>query len=171
MLKRHTPKRELPTIKNPNRICTICGSEYKAVAPLQKTCSKECRAKKDKKHQEVFHSNNPGIMKSYNQTRREKDPDVWKRKYRRDRIEIFNALGGKCCVEKCKTRNPLHFHFDYIPTMIGTGYRHPRHKAWVLEHLSDFRLICANHHYELTITGQIEGSPITQQRRPSKRHD
>jgi hypothetical protein len=53
-------------------------------------------------------------------------------------------------------------HVDYIPTMRGSKFRHPRHLRWVMDHIQDFRILCANHHYELTLTGQIEGTDITQ---------
>ena len=48
--------------------------------------------------------------------------------------------------------------------MIGTGFRHPRHKKWVLDNIKDFRLLCANHHYELTLSGKIKGTNIKQKR-------
>lgn len=107
-----------------------------------------------------FKEAHPDAMKGYNQTRKEKDPDVWKNKYRSERNEVIQKLGGKCLA--CNVSNPNWLHIDYIPTMIGTGYRHPRHKKWMLDNIKDFRLLCANHHYELTLTGKIEGSSITQ---------
>lgn len=36
-------KRSQPVIKDPERKCIVCNSDYIAVAPLQKTCSGECR--------------------------------------------------------------------------------------------------------------------------------
>jgi len=41
-------------------------------------------------------------------------------------------------------------------------YRHPRHLGFVMANLDAFRLLCANHHYELTLTGAIAGTDITQ---------
>lgn len=41
-------KRAQPTLRNPNRICVICNEDYKAVAPLQKTCSNKCKDAKNK---------------------------------------------------------------------------------------------------------------------------
>lgn len=161
-------KRSQPTIKDPNRICTICSETYCAVAPLQKTCSKECRRIKDNKHQQVFKENHPDAMKKYNENRVAKNPNVWKKKTSETRLEIVNKLGSQCCVENCEVTNPYHLHVDYIPTMIGTGFRHPRHKRWMLDNIKDFRLLCANHHYELTITGKIEGSIITQKVKHAK---
>lgn len=102
-------------------------------------------------------------MRQYNKNREAKNPTVWKDKVANERSKIIDALGGKCCVENCNVENKNWLHVDYIPTMIGTGFRHPRHFKWVMDNLSDFRLLCANHHYELTITGRIQGSTITQQ--------
>lgn len=62
----------------------------------------------------------------------------------------------------CGVDNPFWLHVDYIPTSRGEQYRHPRHFKYVSEHLDDFRILCANHHYELTLTGRIEGTDITQ---------
>lgn len=161
-VKKQPYKRAQPTIKNPDRICVICKSKYKAVAPLQKTCSEECRKTKNRQAQEKFKLRHPEKQKEYNENRKNKNPDVWKDKYQEERQEIINTLGGKCIV--CDHDNPKHLHVDYIPTMIGTGYRHPRHKRWVLDNIKDFRLLCANHHYELTTTGEIEGTNIKQKR-------
>lgn len=155
-------KRSQPAVKDPDRNCVLCGAAYIAVSPLQKTCSAECRKKHYKTLQTDFKLRHPDKQTEYNKNRKEKDPDVWRKKNRSERLEIIKALGGKCCVPECTASNPFHFHFDYIPTMQGTGLRHPRHKAWVIENLKDFRLICANHHYELTITGKIQGTEITQ---------
>lgn len=161
-IKKKPYKRPQPTIKNPNRVCVICNKEYKAVSPLQKTCSKECRKNKNRKLQKEFKLRHPEKMKEYNENRKKKNPNVWKDKAEKERIEIINALGGKCIV--CGNDNKYHLHADYIPTMIGTGYRHPRHKKWVLDNIKDFRLLCANHHSELTLTGKIEGTNIKQKR-------
>lgn len=109
---------------------------------------------------ETFKRKYPEAMKKYNENRKSKNPTVWKDRWNSDREEIIDKLGGKCVV--CPVKNPLHLHIDYAPTMIGTGVRHPRHKAWVLRNIKDFRLLCANHHYELTLTGRIEGTKITQ---------
>lgn len=163
---KESKKRQQPLIKNPERTCTVCGRDYIAVAPLQKTCSHECRKKLWEQNSWKFRGNNPDIMKVYNAKRKQKDPDVWKRKYEADRAMILAALGGKCIV--CEVTNPNWLHVDYQPTMAGTGYRHPRHKKWVLDHLTDFRILCANHHYELTITGKIEGTDIIQLNKTKK---
>lgn len=152
-------KRPQPVLKNPNRICTVCNKDYKAVAPLQKTCSEECRKLKNKQNSRKFRENNPNKQKEYNKKRK---PNYWKEKSKKEREEVLSALGSKCVV--CGHNNSYHLHIDYIPTMIGTGHRHPRHKKFILDNIKDFRILCANHHYELTITGKIEGTNITQKR-------
>jgi predicted nucleic acid-binding Zn ribbon protein len=163
---KHVAKRMQPTIKDPERKCVICGHDYYAVAPLQKTCSLPCRKILWEKNGHVFKERNPRKMQVYNATRLLKDPDTWSRKFKEERLVILQALGGKCIA--CDATNPNWLHVDYVPTMAGTGMRHPRHKKWVLDHISDFRILCANHHYELTITGKIEGTNIIQQKRSKK---
>lgn len=155
-------KRSQPQIKEPNRFCTICSNPYVAVAPLQKTCSKECRKTKDRISQLRFKHKNPEAMRGYNTNRLIKNPNAWKDKNARERSEIITTLGSTCIVPDCGVINPLHLHVDYIPTMRGTGFRHPKYKKWVMDNIKDFRLLCANHHYELTITGKIENTNITQ---------
>lgn len=155
-----TPKRLQPTIKDPNRICVICNQPYVAKSPLQKTCSVECRGVNNATRHKRFKEKNPDAMSGYNKNRIQKDPDYWRKKVEKERVRVLEALGGKCVV--CGVTNKNWLHVDYIPTMAGTGMRHPRHPKWVIEHKDDFRILCANHHYELTITGKIEGSDIVQ---------
>lgn len=158
--KMEKKQRPQPLVKDPNRVCSICNLPYMAVAPMQKTCSKECRKTKDRIARKEYHKNNPEKHREYNAKRLTKDPNAWKDKWTKERLDILDALGGVCIV--CGNDNPYHLHVDYIPTMVGTGYRHPRHRRWVLDHLSDFRILCANHHYELTLSGKIKGTTITQ---------
>jgi len=99
-------------------------------------------------------------MKRYNQNRKTKDPLVWKKQHRATRMKILNLLGAKCVV--CGVENPLWLHVDFIPTQRNEQYRHPRHLAFVRRNPDLFRVLCANHHYELTLSGAIEGSDITQ---------
>ena len=153
-------KKAQPTLKNPDRVCTICNKNYKAVAPLQKTCSEDCRNIKNKKLKESYGTKYTDRKKKYAENRMKKNPNIWKDKYRRERLEVIKALGSKC--KACGHSNVIHLHIDYIPTMIGTGQRHPRHKKWFMDNLKDLRLLCANHHYELTTTGAIEGTSIKQ---------
>lgn len=150
------------------KICEVCGDEYMGTA-VQKTCSDTCRKVKYSGYSKEWAEKHPGKMKTYNNNRCKKDPEVWRKKQDQERLEIIDALGNQCVA--CGVTNPNWLHVDYIPTMIGTGVRHPRHKRYVLEHLSDFRLLCANHHYELTLTGKIEGTNITQQRRQLKTYE
>lgn len=147
------------------KICTVCEAEYMGTF-VQKTCSDGCRKIKYQGYSEKFKGQNPTKMKDYNENRCKKNPEVWRDKQEKERLEILNMLGGECIV--CQNPNPYHLHVDYIPTMIGTGVRHPRHKRYVQEHLQDFRILCANHHYELTLTGKIEGTNITQKRKELK---
>lgn len=100
------------------------------------------------------------MMTKYNKARLIKNPGAWRDKHRRERLEAIRLLGGKCVV--CGAINPNWLHVDYVPTTNGKPYRHPRHLKYIREHLEDFRLLCANHHYELTLTGQIQGTEITQ---------
>jgi hypothetical protein len=146
------------------KLCEECESVFLGTV-VQKVCSDECRATKAKKAQQHFKKKNPGKHREYNKNRLLKNPDAWKIAKQRERDSIIAALGGKCIVPGCGVTNPFWLHADYIPTMMGTGYRHPRHAGWVLRNLDKFRLLCANHHYELTLTGVIEGSNITQKNR------
>lgn len=153
-------KRQQPTLKNPDRICVVCQRDYVAVSPLQKTCSLDCRKKLWDSNSKTFRGRNPHAMKEYNQNRLKKNPDAWKQKTQAERLEIIKLLGGKCIA--CGVSNTSWLHIDYVPTMKGTGFRHPRHKKWVIDNIKNFRILCANHHYELTITGKIQGTSITQ---------
>jgi hypothetical protein len=141
------------------KTCIVCEQQFMGTI-VQVTCSKECRKIRNNQSMQKFLREHPKAMQHYNETRKKKNPNVWKEKWNSDREEIIAALGGKCIV--CPVSNISWLHIDYVPTMIGTGLRHPRHKRWVMDHLKDFRLICANHHYELTLTGKIEGTTITQ---------
>lgn len=160
MIKNKSFKREQPVLKDRDRICTVCKNDYKAISYLQKTCGKKCRKVLYGKNQKRFKLKNPNSMKKYNKNRLEKNPDVWKNKWKNGRLEILKLLGGKCIV--CNVDNINWLHIDYIPTMRRTGYRHPRHKKWMIKNIKDFRILCANHHYELTITSKIKGTNITQ---------
>ncbi len=102
----------------------------------------------------------PEAMKQYNANRAAKDPGVWRRKSGTERVRIVEMLGGRCVV--CGAENPLWLHVDYIAGSRGLKYRHPRHIAYVNDHRNEFRILCANHHYELTLSGRIAGTDITQ---------
>jgi endogenous inhibitor of DNA gyrase (YacG/DUF329 family) len=144
------------------RECKICGREFKIVKGGQnrKYCSEKCSKKAYTKQTLAWHERNPNSMKKYNKKRKAKNPGVWREKYRRERAEAIKMLGGKCIV--CGASNPNWLHIDYKPTTIDKPYRHPRHLKYIKEHIIEFRILCANHHYELTLTGKIEGTSITQ---------
>ena len=146
------------------RSCKVCGEIFPINRGGQnrKYCSKACAKKASAKRTLKWHQENPEAMKKYNENRFVKVPGCWREKYRKERIESIELLGGKCVV--CGVVNMNWLHIDYKPTTNGKPYRHPRHLKYIKENLKDFRLLCANHHYELTLTGKIEGSNITQKR-------
>lgn len=151
------------------KICTVCDKVYMGTA-VQKTCSEACRLVKYQGYSKKWAEEHPDATKKYTDNRLKRNPDTWRDKQDKERREILAALGGECIV--CGNDNPWHLHVDYIPTMVGKGgYRHAKHKRFVLDHLSDFRIFCANHHYELSMSGKIEGTNITQQRRELKTYE
>lgn len=148
----------------PERSCRYCGQTFtigqvKGDANRQH-CSKECAKKHNSKALSTWHAEHPDAMDGYNATRLAKNPGAWREKHRAERQRIIAMLGGRCLV--CEVINPFWLHVDYVPGSRTLKYRHPRHPRFVRDHLSDFRLLCANHHYELTLTGRIEGTDITQ---------
>jgi len=150
------------------RRCRECGKSF----PLQSAadanrqhCSKACSKKSVQKSTLAFYKRNPGYMDHIHKERVVKNPGMWRDKHRAERQAALELLGGKCLV--CSVSNPNWVHVDYIPTTNGKPYRHPRHLKYIKDHASDFRLLCANHHYELTLTGMIAGTTITQNVRHS----
>ena len=123
-------------------------------------CSKRCAKRHHTKTVGDWRKDHPNAMARYNQRRLAKTPGAWKEKARAGRLAIIALLDGHCVA--CRTSNPLWLHVDYIPTTRDKPFRHPRHLAYIRDHREDFRLLCANHHYELTLTGRIEGVDITQ---------
>jgi predicted nucleic acid-binding Zn ribbon protein len=109
MLNKTQPKKQQPTLKDPNRVCVICGNDYKAVAPLQKTCSMECRKIHYAPRHTKFKFANPEAHKQYNKNRVAKNPTVWKDRAKQARMKILEALGGKCIV--CGAHN-----YNWQPT-------------------------------------------------------
>lgn len=145
------------------RNCSYCGKPFalKSAADANRQhCSKECAKNHNRKRIKTWQEERPGIMKKYNANRVAKNPGVYQQQKRQERLEMIALLGGKCIV--CGVDNPYWLHIDYIPTTRNEQYRHPRHLKYVREHLDKFRLLCANHHYELTLTGHIEGTDIWQ---------
>lgn len=145
------------------RLCRLCGAEFKVITRgdcNRQYCSEACSKRANTKRLADWWNKHPGAMKRYNTTRVQKSPSVWREKCRAERLETIRLLGGHCIV--CAVSNPNWLHVDYIPTTRNKPYRHPRHLAHIRKHLQEFRLLCANHHYELTLTGRIEGTAITQ---------
>ena len=145
------------------RTCLQCGNEFilaSAADANRKYCSQACSKKAYSKHLQSWSFEHPDAQKEYNKTRLIKNPGAWREKHHNERLEAIKLLGGVCVV--CGVENTNWLHIDYIPTTRGKPYRHPRHLKFIREHLSDFRLLCANHHYELTLTGKIEGTEIIQ---------
>ena len=123
-------------------------------------CSKQCAKAANTKRISTWHAEHPGSMQKYNANRLAKNPGAWRDKARAERMESIRLLGGGCVA--CGVTNPNWLHVDYIPTTRNEKFRHPRHLRWIRENLAQLRLLCANHHYELTMTGRIDGTEIAQ---------
>jgi hypothetical protein len=150
-------------VTDKERACRECGKVFpiKGVGDANRRyCSQDCSKKRYTKQLATWRFEHPEHMAVYNSNRLAKNPQAWTGKARKERLAAISLLGGKCVV--CGVKNPNWLHIDYIPTTRGIPFRHPRHLRFVRDHLSDFRLLCANHHYELTLTGRIEGTDITQ---------
>jgi hypothetical protein len=152
------------------RHCRQCGKPFplrSAADANRRHCSQACAKKSVQKSTLAFYERNPkaDYMGQVNARRAIKNPGMWRDKHRSERAEAISLLGGGCVV--CGVTNPNWLHVDYKPTTNGKPYRHPRHLKYIREHVEDFRLLCANHHYELTLTGKIAGTPITQDGRYS----
>lgn len=145
------------------RHCRYCGSAFKIRTHSdanRQLCSQKCAKKQNAKRLKKWNDEHPDAMSRYNKNRIVKNPGAYKESHRNGRIQIIAALGGKCIV--CSVTNHNWLHVDYIQTTRNKPFRHPRHPAYVLKNLNEFRLLCANHHYELTLTRKILGTNITQ---------
>ncbi len=145
------------------RTCLQCGATFPVLTrgdANRQHCSRVCAKKRYAKKIRTWQTEHPEAMKGYRKTQLAKNPGMYKDKARKDRLEAIRLLEG-CCVV-CGVTNTNWLHVDYIPTNKASPFRHPRHLRFVRDHLKDFRLLCANHHYELTLTGRIEGTEITQ---------
>jgi len=155
--------------------CEYCGVEMESQRTTKRFCSPTCAQRKARgwpktricRHcgavfqvRERADANRQHCSKECAKNHNAKNPGAWVEKSRADRLAILELLGGQCVV--CGTDNPSWRHADYIPTTRSLRFRHPRHLAFMREHIEDFRVLCANHHYELTLTGRIEGTDITQ---------
>jgi hypothetical protein len=145
--------------RNPatQRACAFCGTAF----PLRdlsdsnrRYCSRQCAKNASAKKVAQWKLDHPGYMEPYNARRLAKNPGAWVEKSRANRAEALRLLGGKCVV--CGVSNPAWLHIDFVPGSKGLRYRHSRGIAFVRRNLSFFRILCANHHYELTLTGRIE---------------
>lgn len=145
------------------RACRNCGSTFPVITRAdanRQHCSQRCAKSHNAKAIADWKAARPGYMKPYNEARKAKRPGEAREKWRQDRIAAIQLLGGRCVV--CGVENQWWLHIDYIETTRGKPFRHPRHIRYIREHLAEFRLLCANHHYELTLTGAIAGTDITQ---------
>jgi hypothetical protein len=140
-----------------------CGNYFQVLTRAdanRRYCSQACSKLAHAKIVRDWRKNHPDSMDAYNVNRLKKNPKAWVEKWQQERLEILALLGGKCIV--CGVSNPFWLHVDYVPTTRGTPYRHPRNLGYIRRNKELFRLLCANHHYELTLTGSIEGTTITQ---------
>ena len=149
--------------RDPTRNCRHCGKQFDVVTRAdanRQHCSKACSKRANRKRIKGWQQENPEAMRSYGRKWSAKNPGYYRDKARRERLAILELLGGRCVV--CAVSNPYWLHVDYIPTTRDMPYRHPRNIGFVRRNMDDFRVLCANHHYELTLTGAIKGTSITQ---------
>lgn len=152
-------RQEMPFMRK----CLVCDAEILISKPgdaNRKYCSQKCAKKAYAKGIGIWKELNHEKIYFYQRNRVKKNADVWKEQARSERRKILEMLGGKCVV--CGVENPLWLHVDYIPTNKNDPYRHPRTLKFTRENLHLFRILCANHHYELTLSGKIEGTEIVQ---------
>lgn len=145
------------------RNCKGCGVGFvvadRADANRQ-YCGKRCAKEASRKGSQTWHRLHPESSAATRKKRKKKDPHFERDKRRLDRAKILEMLGGGCVV--CGTDNPSWLHVDYIPTCRDERHRHSRTLRFVSANVRLFRVLCANHHYELSITGKIEGTDIVQ---------
>lgn len=146
-----------------SRTCRHCNTAFEVRERRdanRQHCSKQCAKNTNTKNVRSWKNARPGYMGQYNRNRIAKNPGAYRDSWRKQRAETIALLGGGCVV--CGVTNQNWLHVDYIPTTRNEPFRHPRHLRWIRDNASKFRLLCANHHYELTLTGQIAGTNITQ---------
>ncbi len=147
------------------RSCRECGATFTIGMARgdanRQHCSKSCAKRHATKSVSTWKAENPEAWRGYTATRLAKNPGYWTEQKRAQRAAIIDLLGGQC-VAGCDVVNPLWLHVDYVPGSRDLPFRHPRHLRFVRDHVAEFRLLCANHHYELTLTGAIAGTEITQ---------
>jgi hypothetical protein len=152
-------RQQMPFIRK----CRVCNGDVLISKPgdaNRKYCSQRCAKKAYAKGVGIWNELNRGKIRIYRENRVKKNAEVWKQQARSERRRILESLGGRCIV--CRVNNPSWLHVDYIPTTRREAYRHSRTLKFTLANLHLFRILCANHHYELTLTGRIKGTSIVQ---------
>lgn len=145
------------------RDCKTCNASFvvsRRDDANRKYCSQNCSRRAQQKGIGVWNKLHPGKLKEYRDRSLAKNPTRWADERRKQRKQILTALGGECVA--CHVKNPNWLHVDYIPTTRNERFRHSRTLKFTLANLHLFRILCANHHYELTLTGKIEGTSIVQ---------
>lgn len=146
-----------------SRECRHCRSPFEILGRGDANrwhCSKQCAKNRQTKAIRDWQKENLDAVREHSRRWIAKNPGYWVEKARRERRETLDFLGGACVV--CGVDNQFWLHVDYIPTTRDLRYRHPRNISFIRRNAEDFRILCANHHYELTLTGRIEGTSITQ---------
>lgn len=146
-----------------SRDCGQCGSTFQVLTrgdANRRYCSKPCAKTAGSKLVRGWQESNPEAMRGYAAAWVARNEGYYREKARAERLAILELLGGSCVV--CGVVNPYWLHVDYIPTTRNLRHRHPRNIGFIRRNVADFRLLCANHHYELTLTGRIHGTEITQ---------
>lgn len=145
------------------RACRFCNATFPVLTRSdanRQHCSRKCSRDANRANVKAWLDANPGSMSKYNSNRVIKNPGAWREKHRSERNAAIELLGGKCVV--CGADYRPWLELDYIPTTRGQPFRHPRGVAYVRRNAGQFRVLCANHHRELTTTGRIAGTEITQ---------
>lgn len=145
------------------RNCKTCNKEFvvkERADANRKYCCQKCSRKAYAKGIGVWNKLHPEKLIEYRKRSEDKNKIRWRENGRNERKKIIEILGGKCIV--CGVKNQHWLHVDYIPTTRNEIHRHPRNLKFVSANLKLFRILCANHHYELTLTGKIEGTDIVQ---------
>lgn len=146
-----------------DRACRACATSFTVATrddANRQYCSRACAKLAARKGSLVWQRLHQERRPGYEANRRKKNTAFWRDQRRSERRRILEALGGACVV--CGVSNPNWLHVDYIPTSKNERFRHSRSLKFVMPNIHLFRLLCANHHYELTLTGRIEGTAIVQ---------
>lgn len=123
-------------------------------------CTRRCSRLSNRENIAAWVAAHPGCSERYNRTRLQKKPTAYIDQRRKDRAETIALLGGACVV--CGETYWPFLEIDYIPTTRGKPHRHSRGHKFMRDNAKDFRVLCANHHRELSTTGRIAGTEIVQ---------